>query len=545
MPKLSALSGNFLEVTKKVFPNTYLTFTDENEGSLNQILVDLPRAKFIESNGKTFDDLVDVWTSPHVTTAYSQGILTGSFYKFLHTNFLVPIDNPSAGAKILKRRKTRPTIQRLFPEEYLSDEDIIEKYGSDFKEISFAFFDDHGIPCALDIRYSLIEPDLWTATIFRNTTAAPENRFVFLLGSDEIIGTPSWGKREIPKIVDSFQAFARSQQIEKLLHGFIRKNGGINTSKFDDFSVNNSEYQITENALKKVVSMGEQSSEIGKWELNDNQFFQVKNILEERLNPLQQSYEVEHKAKLRDLDEKIETQLNIIDQKITRLANIAKQPFYKRHNIVPVVSSLSIGIGLALILSGIFAPSGIVLIGILFYLGFGAMILSGITAIRSAIKIGLDEKKLLDDRQQLDSSKDIIVNDGKDEHKILIDEYNTKLQEISIENNPERLSRTGIAAKFSSEEFIQFKEQIFSKSSIAPKLDDIKQVESEILEEIKEEFTQPTSVVLEAPAPLLKAEKSVNAVAEEINQLIAIGKLHKIAPSDDPMENSTTRSVQP
>ena len=118
-------------------------------------------------------------------------------------------------------------------------------------QISFAYTDRTGIPCALSIKRMGIEPNTddphdaqrFAVTIIRNTLASPEDREVIMLCEDELLGETLFDQDktliEVSDVMEN-EVFNHddnvlgSPEIAQLLSGLVDQDGFISKRQFDE-----------------------------------------------------------------------------------------------------------------------------------------------------------------------------------------------------------------------------------------------------------------------------------------------------------------------
>lgn len=183
MPKVRKLVGNYIDMleaiypimktlyaTEEVFINEYTTLSSD---FTSQVLKDLNRDQFCPTNDRTFEEYVSQWMDPSTSLAYNQGNATGAFFSLALQMYILqdPRFEQNQAAGLLDRKENR-----------------LAYFHKDNKQnISLAYYDDDGITCGISLDYSTIDPNLWSIALIRNTSAAPEDREMLLISSEELL----------------------------------------------------------------------------------------------------------------------------------------------------------------------------------------------------------------------------------------------------------------------------------------------------------------------------------------------------------------------
>jgi hypothetical protein len=198
--KFFVISGSFVEVNRQLDLAEAATIPAEERAQA--IADDLYRSAFIDSDNKTVTDYKKNLEATRNSTPFSQGLIDGSFYQPILDNYL------------FSRITTYPT-------DYIRE---------NHPTLGFAYFDDAGIPCAVSIHYLATNPEYWTVSIIRNTTAEPQDREVFVMCTPDLISGNDNSAQKTPKQAQkAFSTFLNSKKINTLLKNVIQADGEANT----------------------------------------------------------------------------------------------------------------------------------------------------------------------------------------------------------------------------------------------------------------------------------------------------------------------------
>ncbi|MDR3502295.1 MAG: DUF5336 domain-containing protein [Legionella sp.] len=455
MPKVRKLTGNYIDMLKAIYPvmsSAYASpeacvenFTTASTEISTQLLKDLERDQFLSTNNRTYEEFVAHWMDPAVSVAYNQGNLTSSFFSLLLSMYM--LQDP----RFEKQKTAKDAPERTDRQEY---------YHRDKKsDIALGYFDDEGVACGISIDYSLVDPNLWTITIIRNTTAAPEDRQVLLTSSAEMLPAGNKGLVNIndaqKAILDFLKSKTLSQQIKDC--GLFAKDGTLNLANVEKLHAqyHTGSYPYSTKIVTKLV---QQEMKIKQWQLTEQQFSLVKAALDAK-----------RQKNIEKLDEWYPEWYAKQKENITSPAlDVAgKQSFLRRNssNIFAAVAAAVTLIGFALVLSGVLAPFGIALIGttelILGAVGAG---LAFAATLASAIKMGFNEQRLSAYQTELEHvdsiSKEIYNEKLSSITALTAVEQLPEHDAIQTENFRDQLLRAILHVNFSEEEFAELAEQI-------------------------------------------------------------------------------------
>jgi hypothetical protein len=321
---LKVAQGSLVDVLKGFSWSDAFLKEASYEEAILIILKDLPRNGFVQSNDRTFEDLIKTWTSVSISKFYSQGYIDGSFFALVLSMYWTRLmTSDSASAEVLEKAQQAMASDRRL-------------------DLSFAYYDDGGIPCAVSISYSLTEPPLWTTSVIRNTTGTPEKRQVLLIGSSSVLNPDS------PDItpeaaMDEFFRMLNSVEISSKLKP-VFKDGEIIVGELKKRSLGG-EMQLAHKKTPEQIAM---------------------------IDGKKESY---HATKFK-FDKKTQLSVNSGDynkalSKIKvdnpALENATTQSFFRRNRaslalaIGGALFALAGLVGIALILTGVLAPVGIAL----------------------------------------------------------------------------------------------------------------------------------------------------------------------------------------
>ena len=205
-----------LGTTKAETLNDFLTDSSYPK-SINQIVIDIGRTFFMPSNNKRFNDFIHSWTSELNYTPYIQGDMDGRI------------------STVLKNYITHDP-------RFLTDHlDCTTKNGknyeylNDITDLSFGYFDDDGIPCALNISCLKSDPSLWTLTLVRHATSDAELKEVTLIAPEKLIyraqSSNALTSIEPKNIQKQMASLINSVDLVKKLSGIVADDGRINPDR--------------------------------------------------------------------------------------------------------------------------------------------------------------------------------------------------------------------------------------------------------------------------------------------------------------------------
>ncbi len=210
MAKYKIFSGPYDKIFGYVGDGTYTnTFIQVASKGDNQSVIekDIPRSPFVDANGKTQASLRETWEDPKVSLTYTQGNMNASVFSEL--------------------------IFQLFIFESSEFEENNEIGNLQNKiNVCFAYYEGD-IPCGFSITASRLDPSMWTASIIKNTTAAPKDRAVTLFLREDM---HSHGLAQELSIDDVLKEI-NSKSIRKLLENILNKNGTANIDELDNLKL--------------------------------------------------------------------------------------------------------------------------------------------------------------------------------------------------------------------------------------------------------------------------------------------------------------------
>lgn len=434
MPKVRKLKGNYKDLLEKIFPDNQAAvqgFISDSKDIANELLKDLSRQHFMPTNGRTYEEHVATWLSPSTSKAYTQGNMTASFFSLALQTFIME------SSKFVEQ-KTRRGIQPR------TEDNRITLYFKERNDLSFAYFNDHGIPCGVSIAYSKLDPRLWTATIIRNTTSAPEEREILMISGEDILNAGQEGLVSVNNAKNAFMVFLNSKSLAtKFGRDILSSNGKINIAKLDQL-----DKQYCDNAIidenNVIKQLDAQYTQIQQWHLSEQKFLQLKHLLTEKYESNRSKVNSWYAAWSAAQRENL---------KNPALELAAKQSWLSRNknSVFLGVAATITAIGFGLVLSGILAPFGLALMGatatISGAISTGIML---ITLLASAIKISMNERRLVQYKARLHVGLNAIEQTMEQIHQRKLLE--TRLP-IHLENTPEQITRAVLHANFSQEEF--------------------------------------------------------------------------------------------
>ena len=455
MAKVRKLTGNYVEILSAMHPVMNTSFPTEqalvdtfiapsSELSI-QLLKDLERDQFLSTNGRSFDEFVATWMNPATSIAYSQGNINAAFFSLLLKMYMLQdprFEEQKTAQGAPDRKNERLTYSRK----------------DNLKNIGLGYFDDEGVACGISIDYSALDPNLWTISIIRNTTAAPEEREVLLLSSAEILdrndGLVTTNNAQ-KAVLDFVKSKAVAQQIKDC--GLFAKDGTLNVANinklYDQYHTGNYPYS------REVVSkLKKQEDKLKQWKPTEPQLRQIKAALAEKrqtnIEQLNEWYAQWHIKQMNSVTDSV-------------LDTVSKQSFWRRNssNIFAAVAAVVTLIGFALVLSGVLAPLGIALVGttelILGAVGAGLALTATIT---SATQIGLNEHRLstyqAEKAHMESSSKEIYNQKLKSINTLTAMEQLPEDEALQAANFQTQLMQAVLHANFSDEEFAKLDEQM-------------------------------------------------------------------------------------
>lgn len=233
MPKVKKVTGTSHDVVKIAFDNRYkplpsrrangkirdmikeMISTSPYRANLSQTLLDLNRANFFPSNGKTVDDFVRDWVNAP-STDFAQGNLTAASYQLLLSLLMVN--------------------QEIFCKDG-AEGDRAQKYEAYFRSmrrIDFGYYNDEGILCGVSITYSTEDPSLWIVSSTRNTPGKDQDRPTFFLSSEEIVDDDKGESIESSDAAPEFLAFLKSAAVKDMFEGVFLADGLVSLEKLEE-----------------------------------------------------------------------------------------------------------------------------------------------------------------------------------------------------------------------------------------------------------------------------------------------------------------------
>ena len=169
MISLIVLQDNYVNTLKRSgLPQLYAEEGQETDVK-STIQEDLPRTAFVDFHGRSVEDLKKIWEHPNVSLTYTQGNMNGKFFSaILYHNFV--LHSP-----------------HFFIQSKQAVESERNRFLKESSTLSFAYFDDNDQPCGFSITYSKQDKALWVAAVIQNTTAAPLERNVTICCNKQIL----------------------------------------------------------------------------------------------------------------------------------------------------------------------------------------------------------------------------------------------------------------------------------------------------------------------------------------------------------------------
>ena len=273
--EMNPLGGAFVEV--------------DYSSNQKQIQKDLHRSHFVPTNGQKVDRFITDWVN-NPRNDFMQGNMTASLFEM------------ALQVHILEGKN--------FTKEGRSEEDRMD-YFLARKSINLAYYNDQGEPCGVSFSYSKEDPSLWTVSVIRNTTAAPEERDICVLGASEVFGK---GKDvSATDCMQEFSAMLGSKEMAKIFADTITPDGHANFEALDALDKKSKDEYIVKEShpllariKKRFSELAEQHADITTEHLQQknaeaiaekteayvaykNETLPQRTPLEERLKKLQQS----------------------------------------------------------------------------------------------------------------------------------------------------------------------------------------------------------------------------------------------------------------
>ncbi|USQ13511.1 DUF456 domain-containing protein [Legionella lytica] len=504
MTKVRRLTGNYIDMLKVAYPILSAMYPTEEEfvkeytspsSELSvQLLKDLSRDQFFSTNDRTIEDYVAHWMSPSTSIAYNQGNGTGAFWMLMLQFYILqdPRFTEHKAAKGLPERDDRNAY-------YLKD---------NRKNVSLCYFDDEGISCGISIDYSALDPNLWSISIIRNTTAEPEDREVLLLSSAELLDQQENGlidaNRAQKDIITFMNSKALSQQL--MSRALFTRDGKLNLTNANklDAQFNAGSYPYSTDIVKKLVA---QEQEIKAWQLTEEKLRIVKTALSEK-----------RQENIEKLDSWKASWLYKPE-----LDTAGKQSFLRRNSgsVFATVAAVITLVGFALVLSGVLAPFGIALIGAEFILGAVGAGLAFTAALGSIVKMGVNEQRLATYQSELTN-----MNPTRD--KIYNERLNSITTPLAMEQLPEeealqadnlqtQILQAVLHANFSEEEFNELNKQM-KKETQPPVTEQLNDVDETLVEDqsliVDVSFNTQAQVIVE----IASKDEALNRAVDKVIQ---------------------------
>ncbi|WP_058534430.1 hypothetical protein [Legionella saoudiensis] len=507
MAKVRKLTGNYVDILKVMYP--VMPFYPTEEGHVEnytspssdltgQLLLDLDRDQYVSTNDRSFDEFVATWMNPATSVAYNQGNLTASFFSML-LGFYIQLE-----PRFEEHETAEGAPDRI-------QDRLTYVHRDNKRDIGLAYFDDNGVPCGISIDYSILDPNLWTISIIRNTTAAPEERQVFLLSSAEILDLGKKGlvsTNEAQKaLFDFLKSKTLAQQIKDC--GLFTQDGKLNLDNLDKL---HAKYHTGKYPYDTAVvdKLEKQKKKVKTWDLTKQQFSHVKAALVEKrqknIEQLNEWYAQWHTKQINSVTDPV-------------LDTVSKQSFWRRNSssIFAAVAAVVTLIGFALVLSGVLAPLGIALVGttelILGAVGAGLALTATIT---SATQIGLNEHRLSTyqaEKAHMEwSSKEIYNQKLKSINTLTAMEQLPEDEALQAANFQTQLVQAVLHANFSEQEF----EKLAQKMQPSPQPgDELVNDNDEVYGIISSLFESQTQLVEEISVVDGSLEREVDRVIQQ------------------------------
>lgn len=231
MPKFKKLMGNYSNIIA-AFKLEY-SYSDPK----NTIQQDLVRTPFVDFNGKTIQSLRQTWEDQNVSDIYTQGNMTAASLAI--TPWLGHVfSDDNLDAKPQRTQKEPPSA-------------FVNR-----KDLSFAYYDDQGIPCGFSLNYSKAAPSLWIAAIIHNTPVDPQKRSVTVFCSNEIkTEHPNAQMLTEDTVLSDILQTLGSSKIQQLLSQIIHPNGTVNIDALEQLEERIGNEQNIDNRDVKQVQL--------------------------------------------------------------------------------------------------------------------------------------------------------------------------------------------------------------------------------------------------------------------------------------------------
>ncbi|MBI2786401.1 MAG: hypothetical protein HYX60_08905 [Legionella longbeachae] len=273
MVQVQFVSGNYKEICQKGIPGLTPSWLFYTDNSSHEILKDIHRQLFLHTNGKTFDDFIAAWISPHASKSYTQGNITATlFSKMPHFMYYV-----------------EPFKEKLDNKYKNNGTDIWTKCGENKTDISFAFFDDDGVPCGFSLYLTNDDegkPNTWVVSVIRNTTAEPEYREAIIFGPQDILRAPNDPLVSLTDAEKKLSSFINSKELANHLKDIFLANGEVDISKLSKFEPNKPSEKDNVGLFightTKTEALITQEPLLQDWKLTTEEFNLVKNKVKEK-----------------------------------------------------------------------------------------------------------------------------------------------------------------------------------------------------------------------------------------------------------------------
>lgn len=219
MAKYKKFVKNYVEMQTNTYLEAIVGIQDQSEIKVD-IAKDIERTRFVNFEGKTFEDFKKIWESNKITD-YSQGDMDASFFH-----------------GIWQKKQDLNNAETDF--------------ASTCKPFSFAYINNKGEPCGFSITYHEDFPEKWSVAIIKNTNNPPNKRTVSLycpeyfqtrnaaqailddstISNDVLLELESDSIRQVLAKVINPDATVNFNEIRRL-KGIIKPNKDIDTSKFN------------------------------------------------------------------------------------------------------------------------------------------------------------------------------------------------------------------------------------------------------------------------------------------------------------------------
>jgi len=223
MEPLFFIKTNRRRTFQLALPHIATAFNEQADykKTLKQIIIDIPRARFIPTHDKNKLHFINDWLASF-NKSYSQGDMGGGIGRLMFNDLLRKHVHS-------EQCETKNNDEK---NDYFAEQAIIH--------LAFAFYNDNGLLCSTSICVSLKNATIWTAAIIQNVTQPPSMQNVLLLAASPSLQA-SEKTTESHLAAAQYYTFLESTLLEKQLENILSSDGSIHINALTEIHAQTNE----------------------------------------------------------------------------------------------------------------------------------------------------------------------------------------------------------------------------------------------------------------------------------------------------------------